>query len=162
MKRGHAEAGVSALCPTRREVIGSLSVTPLTGGENIRVCDQSVNECERWLATNTEAERLQGRWAKLEHHLVSQHRWYKLTERQRCALPAAQELFDIDERLEVLHAERDALLHRLPTLRATTRSGIAAKLAVAAVILPPEDHEDAHYLIASILRDLKMMPVGTV
>ncbi|MBL8559183.1 MAG: hypothetical protein JNM47_10720 [Hyphomonadaceae bacterium] len=148
--------------PSRRSILTASTTSLLTIGSGLWYRDTCVVACEGWLATNAEAERLQGRWAKIEDHLVSQHRWYRLTERQRCALPAAQELFDIDERLEILHEERDALLHRLPSLQATSRSGLAAKLAVAAVALSPEDHEDAHNLIASILRDLKMIPVGTV
>lgn len=162
MEKSHRKSVQASVCLSRREVIGSAAAAPLTDIQTYHLADQTARTCEQWLTTNAEAERLQGRWAKIEDHLVTQHRWYRLTERQRCALPAAQELFDIDERLEILHAERDALLHRLPSLQATSRSGLAAKLAVAAVALSPEDHEDAHNLIASILRDLKMMPVGTV
>lgn len=148
------------LSPSRRAVLGTGAMMALTGVGNSDSADRSVADCERWLATNAEIESLSGRWAKLEDHLVKRHRWLKLTERQRCALPEAQDLFDIDERLEVLHAERDALLRRLPTIQAMSVRGLAGKLAVAAVAIAPDDHEDVHHLIASILRDLKMMPNG--
>ena len=121
--------------------------------------DEVAGACEVWLAKNAESERLQVRWSRLEDHLVRDHRWHRLTERERCNLPAAQELFDIDERLDILRAERDALLTRLPTLQASNRTGLAAKLAVAAMVVSPDDHEDAHTLIASILHDLQSISV---
>lgn len=146
---------------TRRTVLaglssGSLAHAAPTGN------DETVAVGERWLALNVETERLQSRWGQLEDALVRHHRWYKLTERERCQLPAGQELFDIDERLDALDDEREAALKRLPMLQAKTKAGLAAKLAVAAIAISPDDHEDEHNLIASILRDLKMMPPGTV
>ena len=148
--------------PSRRAIVTALTLAPLSGvpqqASPSMATDRAVNVCEAWLALNQEADRLQAHWSRLEHDLVRDHHWYKLTERQRCMLPAAQALFDIDERIEALHQERDILLARIPELQAATTFGLAAKLAVAAVVVSPDDHAEAHHLIASILRDLKMMP----
>ena len=147
---------------SRRDVIGAASVAPLVASCSKRVPDQATKISERWLLANAEADRLQCQWGKLENHLVQHHGWYDLTERQRCMLPAAQELFDIDERIERLHAQCAAMLRCLPTLEATSRTALAAKLAVAAIVISPEDNEDAYTLVASILRDLNVMPAGVV
>lgn len=148
--------------PTRRTILAGLSCTSAPLAAVATQMDETVTTGEHWLALNAEAERLQSRWGQLEDALVRHHRWYKLTERERCRLPAGQELFDIDERMDALDAEREAALKRLPMLQAKTKAGLAAKLAVAAIAISPADHEDEHNLIASILRDLKLMPAGTV
>jgi hypothetical protein len=67
----------------------------------------------------------------------------------------ARELDEIDDQLEELHEQQQTLLAVLPTLAATSALGLAGKLAVAAVEVCPEENEEAHHLIASILRDLK-------
>lgn len=159
--RWAATAALRLNDPTRRTILAGLSCGSLATPAPAHV-DETVAVGERWLALNAEAERLQSRWGDLEDVLVRHHRWYKLTERERCRLPAGQELFDIDERMDALDDEREATLKRLPTLQAKTRAGLAAKLAVAAIAISPDDHVDEHSLIASILRDLKMMPVGTI
>lgn len=156
-----APAQVRLDSPTRRTILAGLSSTPFVEPAEWQA-DETVSAGEHWLALNAETERLQSRWGQLEDALVRHHRWYKLTERERCRLPAGQELFDIDERMDALDDEREAALKRLPMLQAKTKAGLAAKLAVAAIAISPYDHEDEHNLIASILRDLKMMPPGTV
>lgn len=145
---------------SRRDLLAGASAAPLASGGP--ASDPTVAMCETWLANRTETDRLQERWGALEHELTHRHGWRQLTQRQRCRLPAGQELFDIDERLEALDRERGALLKRLPAMHANSRSGLLAKLAVAAIVIEPYDFKDEHHLIASILRDLKMMPIGTV
>lgn len=147
---------------SRRDLLAGASAAPFAETSGDFTNDPTVAMCETWFARRAEANRLEDRWGHLELELTRHHDWYKLTQRQRCRLPAGQELFDIDERLEALDSERGALLKRLPTVRAISRSGLMAKLAVAAIAIEPDDFKDEHNLIASILRDLKMMPIGTV
>jgi hypothetical protein len=72
-------------------------------------------------------------------------------------LPEARELREIDDRLEALDEQKQTLLALMPMLVATSPFGLAGKLAVAAIEVCPEENEQAHYLVASILRDLKAL-----
>ena len=121
------------------------------------VADQAVIACENWLALRAAHERLARRWSRLEAKLEREHNYLSLSRRQQRALPQARELDDIDDQLEELHEQQQTLLAILPTLAANSALGLAAKLAVAAVEVCPEENEEVHHLIASILRDLKAM-----
>ncbi|MFT3728624.1 MAG: hypothetical protein QM759_12440 [Terricaulis sp.] len=123
--------------------------------------DQAVIACENWLALRAEQERLAGRWSRLEAKLAREQNYLSLSRRKQRALPEARELDDIDDQLEELHEQQQTLLAVLPTLAATSALGLAGKLAVAAVEVCPEENEQAHRLIASILRDLKAMAPAT-
>ncbi|HEX8900249.1 hypothetical protein [Vitreimonas sp.] len=93
----------------------------------------------------------------MEAKLAREHNYLSLSRRQQRALPEARELDDIDDQLEELHEQQQTLLAVLPTLAATSALGLAGKLAVAAIEVCPEENEEVHHLIASILRDLKAM-----
>ncbi len=69
-------------------------------------------------------------------------------------MPEAVELEAIDQRLEALYETRQDLLATLLNVPATTQQGLALKLAVAAIIVMPDDNEQAHNLITSALQDL--------
>lgn len=125
------------------------------------VADPAVIACENWLALRAEHERLARRWSNLEAKLAREHNYLKLSRRQQRALLDARELDDIDDQLEELHDQQKTLLAVLPTLAATSALGLAGKLAVAAVEVCPEENEEAHHLIASILRDLKAMTAAS-
>lgn len=132
---------------------------PLFAGAASAQTDQAVTACENWLALDAERNRLSRRWQKLETQLAHEHNFLKLSRRQQRKLPQAQELYEIDDRLEELWEQQDALLKILPTLVATSALGLAGKLAVAATHVCKDENEEGHYLIVSILRDLKtMMP----
>ena len=83
-----------------------------------------------WLGIDTQIERLQTRWAKLEAWLVREHRWCELSPAEQQALPWARELRDIDGCLEVLFERREALLGRLPVVGAADLSELAERLEV--------------------------------
>jgi hypothetical protein len=119
--------------------------------------DKAVSACEGWLALHDEHERLARRWQKLEARLAREHDFLKLSRRQQRRLLQAQELYEIDDRLEELQEEQEALLKMMPTIVATSALGLAGKLAVAATHVCKDDNEEGHHLIASILRDLKAM-----
>lgn len=142
---------------SRRSVIAGAASSPLLATSVSARLDQCVEACENWLSLNAEHDRLARRWAKLEAKLAREHNFLKLTDEQRRELPQARELFVIDERIEEVYPEREALLTILPALKATSAFGLAGKLAVATLEVRREDNEEAHWLIASILRDLKAM-----
>ena len=148
--------------PSRRTLIGGATAAPLFAGAASAPTDQAVTACENWLALDAECNRLSRRWQKLETQLAREHDFLKLSRRQQRKLPQAQELYAIDDRLEELWEEKDALLKILPAVAATSAFGLAGKLAVAAIEVCPEENEEAHHLIASILRDLKAMAPASV
>lgn len=145
---------------TRRGLVAGVPATALLASATSAAApDQAVTACENWLALDAERNRLSRRWQKLETQLACEHNFLKLSRRQQKKLPQAQELYEIDDRLEELWEEQEALLKILPTLVATSAFGLAGKLAVAATHVCKDENEEGHHLIVSILRDLKaMMP----
>jgi hypothetical protein len=69
-------------------------------------------------------------------------------------LPGAKELRDIDGCLDVLFEQREALLESLPTSGAVSLESVIARLAVVERLIWPDDHPEAHALIAGARRDL--------
>ncbi len=154
-----ARASVRPEGPSRRTLIAGATAAALLAGAATAQTDQAVTACENWLALDAERNRLSRRWQKLETQLAREHNFLKLSRRQQKKLPQAQELYEIDDRLEELWEEQEALLKLLPTFVATSAFGLAGKLAVAATHVCKDENEEGHHLIASILRDLKaMMP----
>ncbi len=142
---------------SRRTLVSGAAATPLLVGGSAAQTDKSVIACENWLALHAEHQRLARRWSRLEAQLARTYNFLTLSRAQRRLLPEAAELYAIDDRLEELHEQERTLLALLPTLAATTPLGLAGKLAVAAIEVCPEENEEAHHLIASILRDFKAM-----
>jgi hypothetical protein len=140
---------------SRRQLIAGGAVAPFADS-NLAV-DPAHAACADWLARDVERVSLIARWQALETVLAREHDWHRLTLRQRKRLPQAAELDAIDDRLDVLSEESRQLLAALPTLRAITISGIAAKLKVATIEVRPEENEEAHKLIASIARDFSAL-----
>ena len=143
--------------PSRRLVLAGAAATPFSvnAAGASPMTDPAVTACENWLARHAEHERLGQRWQQLESRLAREHNWFKLNRRQRMRFPEAQEMDDLYDRMDVLHDENEILFALLPTIIATTDVGIAAKLAVAAVQVCPDENKEAHQLIASILRDFR-------
>lgn len=73
------------------------------------------------------------------------------------AVAKGREMADIDRMLSSLFDQRWKLLAELPEVAANDPTGVAAKIAVAARAVDPEDHEEAHNLIAGAARDLANM-----
>jgi hypothetical protein len=90
----------------------------------------------------------------LEAWLAERHGWYELNPEKQRSLPKGRVLFEIDARLNVLFAESQALLKRLPGLTANTPAAIAAKLEVASKLIWPADHPEAHRLIVASVQDV--------
>jgi hypothetical protein len=139
-------------------VLGA-AASPLVPGAAL-AADRAAEACETWLTRHAEHERLGARWQQIETRLFREHNWSKLTRAQRKRFPEKHEMDELYDRMDVLHAENATLLAALPALAATSPSGICGKLAVAALEVCPEENEEAHHLIASILRDYRALHRG--
>ena len=93
----------------------------------------------------------------LENYLIHERNWLKLSEQECAAIPEVAELDSIDQRLDTLHEKRQELLNSLPKLSSTTPQSLALKLAVAAIIVMPDENDQAHNLITSALNDLQTL-----
>lgn len=141
---------------TRRLVLGAAATQLLSGS----VADVAAQSCERWLARHAEHERLGSRWQEIETRLFREHNWPKLTRLQRKRFPEKHEMDNLYDRMDALHEGNCVLLAALPAIVATSPLGICGKLAVAAVEICPDENEEAHQLIASILRDYRALHGG--
>jgi len=162
-RRNAGSAAVRLPKLTRRSVIAGTSVASLAGTKSASaspISDEGAKTCARWLRLNAHIERLQARWARLESWLVKERSWGQLTTAERQALPWARELRDIDGCLEVLFEKRDALLAAVPATGSSTLESVIAKLAVTERLIWPDDHPEAHALIAGSVQDLLALTRG--
>ena len=143
---------------TRRAVIAGTSAATLGGGKVAAAVpprpDEGAKLCNQWLRLDAKIRRLQDRWAKLDHWLGQNHGWFQLSEEERQAFPWSKELQDIDGCLDVLFEKRDALLESVPAIGSPDLGSVIAKLAVVEGLIWPEDHPEAHALIAGSVQDL--------
>ncbi len=144
--------------PSRRLILGVAAAAPLvTLLKAPATIDPAADACEAWLTRHAEHERLTNRWQQIENHLFKVHNWPRLTRVQRNRFPEALEMDDLNDRIDVLHDENRKRLALLPAIVATTAAGIAGKLSVASAEVCPDENEDAHLLIVSILRDFRAL-----
>jgi len=154
---GAADADSRAILElSRRQIIAGSVAVAIVKDIPARM-DPSVDFCRAWLAREEEHEALIRRWQKLENYLINDRGWLELSELECGALPEVAELDAIDQRLDALHEKRQELLTSLPKVSSTTPQGLALKLAVAAIIVMPDENEHAHNLITSALHDLQSL-----
>lgn len=154
---GTANESARAQSPTRRLVLSGGAAAQLLSGS---APDPAAPVCARWLSRHAEHERLGKRWQQIETRLFRDHNWSRLTRAQRKRFPEKHEMDDLYDRMDALHEENRVLLASLPALVATSSLGICGKLAVVAIEVCPEENEEAHRLIASILRDYRALHGG--
>lgn len=143
---------------TRRSILGAASAAPVvTGTDKIARPADAVASAAAFLAVDIEINRLLGRWATLERYVIENHRWFELSRAERQALPEAREMFEIDDAIEPLFRRREKLLPRVAEAAARDPNGIAAKLAVAAIEIHPDENEVMHRLLDGALRELAAM-----
>lgn len=119
--------------------------------------DPAVELARHCLALHRENERLHRRWGAAEAWLVDNHNWFKLTDAQQRALPAARKLYDIDDRFAVLKKERPRTMRRLRRTPATSVDGAIGKLQVVAAAIDPDEFPSAYRLLEATIRDLKAL-----
>ena len=141
---------------SRRAVIGAATAAPVIIGSGPLASNDAVAQCADWIALDLEIDRLTVRWSNLEAVLVREYGWFSLTSAARRALPAATELFEVDDRLEILLLRRERLLKPLAQLRANTLHGLATKLVIAARLLEHEENP-AQPFVASAVREMSDM-----
>jgi hypothetical protein len=97
------------------------------------------------------------RWQKLETQLFKVHNWSELSSDQRNQFAEKLEMDNLDGLIDALGDRNRELLALLPTMFANSSRAICGKLAVAMIDVCPDENEDAHLLIASILRDYRAL-----
>jgi hypothetical protein len=143
---------------TRRSVVGAATAAPILASDGGAAgADDLVARCASFVAIDIRTGRLVRRWGDLEGEAFSLPGWFKLSKEEQLALPQGQEMAEIDRMLSSLFEQREKLLAELPAVAATDPTGVAAKIAVAARAVDPEDHEETHHLIAGAARDLANM-----
>jgi len=115
--------------------------------------DRTAAICEAWLARQGEHDRLIHRWQALETELFQRPDWGRLTARERARLQQVAEMEALNTRITDLFDHNRKDLGRLSCLAATTATGLLQKLRVAAALVAPDENEEAHALLQSILHD---------
>jgi len=155
-KAGGDEARLPDL--TRRSVLGAATAAPIVPqAASASSADGLVVRCASFVAIDIRTGRLVRRWGDLESEAFNLPGWFDLSREEQLALPQGREMAEIDRMLSSLFDQRAKLLAELPDVPATDPTGVAAKIAVAARAVDPEDHEEAHHLIAGAARDLANM-----
>ncbi|MGR4862243.1 hypothetical protein [Caulobacter sp. LARHSG274] len=143
---------------SRRALMGATTAAPVVANtRGIAEADDLIVRCASFVAIDIRTSRLVRRWGDLESEAFKLPGWFKLSKEEQLALPQGQEMAEIDRMLSNLFEQREKLLAELPKVAANDPTGVAAKIAVAARAVDPEDHEEAHHLIAGAARDLANM-----
>jgi hypothetical protein len=141
--------------PSRRRLLQgaaacSLAIPPLTGA-----IDPGKEIAKRYCALEQEQRRLYLAWQDVETWLFKHRNWPRLTESQQAAVPEAAQFRVIEDQLDAIDKQYDALVPLLKTTSACTREGVIARLDALLWFLNPHDNEDAYALLQSCQRDLK-------
>jgi hypothetical protein len=143
---------------SRRGLIGAATAAPvLASVGGAAGADDLLVRCASFVAIDIKTGRLVRRWGDLESEAFALPGWFDLSKEEQLAHPKGREMAEIDRMLSSLFDQRWKLLADLPTVAANDPTGVAAKIAVAARAVDPEDHEEAHNLIAGAARDLANM-----
>jgi hypothetical protein len=145
---------------SRRALVAGAGATPLldAAARQARVTpkdDPVLLLCNHYADLQRRKEWLHRRWGDIEVWLSRHHNWFALTKAQQRALPAAHELFAVDQELEDLGVEDAHVLRRLRKVSARTIEGVTAKLSVVADVIDPEDYPSAHRALLGAISDLR-------
>lgn len=150
---GTSVAAFGAVSPAA----ASANLTPIA----VVASTEAARHCKNWLAIDAQIGRLQTRWAKLEGWLIREHSWCNLSPSEQQALPWSKELQDIDGILDTLFERRERLLEAIPDSASVSFEAIIARLAVLERLIWPEDHPEAHAMIARSRQDLIALSADT-
>lgn len=141
---------------SREPLIANAALSSLTAGENNMGSspDKAAVQCSEWLTWHANHERLTMRWQALETCLIHHHGWFGLTEQERCGRPEAAELRAMEDELNALFDSKQERLRELPDIPARSARGLVLKLSVATASVLPDENEEAHHLLRSVLDDL--------
>ena len=144
---------------SRRALIGAATAAPvLANAGDASAADDLVVRYASCVAIDIRAGRMVRRWGDLESEAFALPGWFDLSKEEQLALPQGREMAEIDGILSSLFEQREKHLAELPKVAATDPTGVAAKIAVAARVVDPEDHEEA---ITSSLARPVIWPTGS-
>lgn len=141
---------------SREPLIANPAWSSLTAEEDTMSSspDKAAALCSEWLTWHANHEQLTMRWQALETCLIRHHGWFGLTEQERCGRPEAAELRAMEDELNDLFDNKQQRLRELPDIPATSARALVLKLSVAAASVLPDENEEAHHLLRSVLDDL--------
>lgn len=117
--------------------------------------DKAAKACAEWLNRHADQRELAERWYKLESFLIREHDIFRLSEQERADFIEAAPLDLISNRLDELYALNKKLLGKISKSHTTTTHGLSSKLLVALALVHPDENNDVHLLLRSILNDLE-------
>ena len=115
-------AEVAYLEPDEKGWIDGSASAGLSLAHHTSPQDEAARVCGDWLGRADEVESLSTRWGDIEAGLIKSHGWSELTDQQQRETPEANELYEIDARIESLINKQTETLRALPELKATRRS----------------------------------------
>ncbi len=159
--RRQAEGRVARLNVTKRALVAgsAASLLPVKPHAADLTNDPSISICQQWLALDRLREALLTEWSQLEAGLMRDPEWRGLSDKAQSAHSGSCRLAEIDLQLERLFDEGEAVLARLPLTPATKIETVIAHLSVAERLLPSDENDQVHGLIARAVRDLKALTV---
>jgi hypothetical protein len=143
--------------PSRRRLLQTATACTLPWPPPIGAADPGKVVADRYCALETEQRRLILAWQDVETWLFKHRSWPRLTKEQQAAVPEAAQLRVIEDQLDAIDKQYDAVLPLLKTTPATTRDGVFARLDALLWFLNPHDNEDAYPLLQSCQHDLKRL-----
>lgn len=145
--------------PSRRKVIGVAAAAPAVLAARAGMDAETLPAlCSKWLALDSEIERLSLRWGDLEAQAVKELGWFQLTPEDQRALPIAAQMEQIHAQFLVLDEAQATGLTALGAIRATDLPGAVAKLVVAARLFRDED-DDLHRFVVEAVADLASLEI---
>lgn len=109
---------------------------------------------QRWLGLDDHRLRLLDAWCELTWLLERQDGWFALSDAERAELERTTGISALDINLRLIDRRLRRWLRALPTRSTDDIAVVAASLAVAQRLLPPEENRVVHGVIARAVRDL--------
>ena len=143
--------------PSRRRLLQGAAAVSLPIPPLASAVDPGKVAAERYCALEREQRRLYLAWQDVETWLFRHRNWPRLTDAQQAAVPEAAQFRVIEDQLDVIDKQYDALVPLLKMTSACTREGVLARLDALLWFLNPHDNEDAYALLLSCQDDLKRL-----
>ncbi len=160
----HCALNGKASTPSRRTLMAGASIAlaaaGLTNPQTLAdPADETISLCRRWTELEAAVDKLWDEWADLEAKLAREHpTFFKLSDDERHQLPGGgARMRDIEETAAKLTPMRDALLPKLPRLKAHSHDAVLAKLVVASRLIIPEHEPEAYKIVKDSIKDLRRL-----
>jgi hypothetical protein len=141
--------------PSRRTMMAGASIALVASGmvSSPRLADsadETISLCRRWTALEAAVDKSK---------LAREHpTFFKLSDDERHQLPGGgARMREIEEIAAKLTPMRDALLPKLPRLKAHSHDAVLAKLVVASRLIIPEHEPEAYKIVKDSIKDLRRL-----